>query len=65
MKGIATGFIKVIFLPFNLVFWFLGLFKKPISFIKQTLDDEKKYVSMRKKFYNNKRKQYKMNDELI
>lgn len=65
MKGFVSSIINLLFLPFTLIKRMFGFLGEPIKFIKDQRKMENNYQKQRMKFYSQKRKLYKDNDEII
>jgi hypothetical protein len=65
MKGLGTGIINLISLPFRVLQKAFSFLVKPIKFITEQIEFEKRHQIQRKKFFNAKRRSRKLNDEII
>jgi hypothetical protein len=65
MNGFTGSIINVFFLPFRLIGYLLGLFKKPLDFISTQNKLENNYKKQRAEFFQMKRKLARDNDEII
>lgn len=65
MKGATGGFIKILLLPFTALGYIFKGIKKPIYFIIDQSKKDKLYLKRRDEFIKQRKKHFKLNDELI
>jgi len=65
MKGFVSSIINILFFPFIIIKRMFGFLGEPLKFINEQRRLENHHKLQRAKFYSQKRKLYKDNDEII
>jgi len=65
MKGLGTGIINIFFLPFKVFKKLFSFISVPFTFLSEQIEFEKNHETQKKKFFNEKKRSKRFNDEIM